>query len=307
MLQTILKEWEVKSDAKSIGQIRLKSLPLAQETVVQKKRIIFERSGVKYTINTGSSIANGTNGKLYSAFSFDNDKMYLPLVAKRVTANLSSFKESIIQALTYNEKSKNVPKIYSIFRTKYYIWIFMQDLRYVTKKGITSDCLHNWLENSSVIYSRYLYPAGVRKIITTVLKTILALSLKFSFCHGDLHVGNIYIQSSMHKIRRVILIDFGYSMIANGSKHSSSPYWLSYKDGIDGAIFLWSLYNSSALQKSADSTLLSWISSKLLLTNGVDLKSFKNLKDVYEKLENSSSDDLIGLKIATLVAEFAGI
>jgi hypothetical protein len=307
MLQTILNEWEVKSNAKSIGDIRLKSLPVAQETVVQKKRIIFERFGVKYTINTGSSIANGTNGKLYSAFSFDNDKIYLPLVAKRVAASLSSFKESIIQALAYEEKSKNVPRIYSIFRTKYYIWIFMQDLRYVTKKGVTSYCLHNWLENASIIYSRSLYSVGIRKIIMTVLKTILALSLKFSFCHGDLHVGNIYVQSSMHKIRRVMLIDFGYSMIANGSKHSSSPYWLSYKDGIDGAIFLWSLYNISKFQTSADSSLLGWISSKLLLKNGIDLKSFKNLKDVYEKLENSSSDDLTGLKISTLVTEFAGI
>ena len=307
MLQTILKEWEVKSNAKSIGDIRLKSLPVAQETVVQKKRIIFERFGVKYTINTGSSIANGTNGKLYSAFSFDNDKIYLPLVAKRVAASLSSFKESIIQALAYEEKSKNVPRIYSIFRTKYYIWIFMQDLRYVTKKGVTSYCLHNWLENASIIYSRSLYSVGIRKIIMTVLKTILALSLKFSFCHGDLHVGNIYVQSSMHKIRRVMLIDFGYSMIANGSKHSSSPYWLSYKDGIDGAIFLWSLYNISKFQTSADSSLLGWISSKLLLKNGIDLKSFKNLKDVYEKLENSSSDDLTGLMISTLVTEFAGI
>ena len=307
MLQTILKEWDVKSNAKSIGDVRLKSLPLAQETLVQKRRIIFERSGVKYTINTASSIANGTNGKLYSAWSFDNDKIYLPLIAKRVPANLSSFKESVMQALAYEEQSKNVPRIYSIFRTKYYIWIIMQDLRYVTKKEVTSYCLHNWLENASIIYSRYLYPAGIRKIIKTVLKTILALSLKLSFCHGDLHVGNIYIQSSRHKIRRVILIDFGYSMIANGSNHSSSPYWLSYKDGIDGAIFLWSLYNSSALQKSADSSLLAWISSKLLLTNGVDLKSFKNLKDVYEKLENSSSDDLIGLKISTLVSEFANI
>lgn len=307
MLQTILKEWEVKSDAKSIGDIRLKSLPLTQETVVQKKRIIFERSGVKYTINTGSSIASGTNGKLYSACSFDNQKIYLPLIAKRVVANLSSFKESIIQALAYEQKSKNVPKIYSIFRTKYYIWIIMQDLRYVTKKGVTSYCLHNWLEKASVIFSRYLYSAGIRKIITSVLNTILALSLKLSFCHGDLHVGNIFIQSSMDKIRRVILIDFGYSMIANGSKHSNSPYWLSYKDGIDGAIFLWSLYNSSSFQTSADSALLIWISSKLLLKNGVDLKSFKNLKDVYEKLENSSSDDIIGLKISTLVSEFASI
>jgi hypothetical protein len=307
MLQTILKEWEVKSDAKSIGDIRLKSLPLTQETVVQKKRIIFERSGVKYTINTGSSIASGTNGKLYSACSFDNQKIYLPLIAKRVVANLSSFKESIIQALAYEQKSKNVPKIYSIFRTKYYIWIIMQDLRYVTKKGVTSYCLHNWLEKASVIFSRYLYSAGIRKIITSVLNTILALSLKFSFCHGDLHVGNIFIQSSMDKIYRVILIDFGYSMIANGSKHSNSPYWLSYKDGIDGAIFLWSLYNSSSFQTSADSALLIWISSKLLLKNGVDLKSFKNLKDVYEKLENSSSDDIIGLKISTLVSEFASI
>jgi len=307
MLQTILKEWEVESDAKSIGDIRLKSLPLTQETVIQKKRIIFERSGVKYTINTGSSIASGTNGKLYSACSFDNQKIYLPLIAKRVVANLSSFKESIIQALAYEQKSKNVPKIYSIFRTKYYIWIIMQDLRYVTKKGVTSYCLHNWLEKASVIFSRYLYSAGIRKIITSVLNTILALSLKFSFCHGDLHVGNIFIQSSMDKIRRVILIDFGYSMIANGSKHSNSPYWLSYKDGIDGAIFLWSLYNSSSFQTSADSALLTWISSKLLLKNGVDLKSFKNLKDVYEKLENSCSDDLIGLKISTLVSEFVSI
>jgi len=307
MLQTILKDWEVKSNAKSIGDIRLKSLPVAQETIVQKKRIIFERSGVKYTINTGSSIANGTNGKLYSAFSFDNDNIYLPLIAKRVAPTLGSFKESIIQALAYEEKSKNIPKIYSIFRTKYYIWIIMQDLRYVTKKGVTSHCLHNWLENASILHSRYHYPAGVRKIIRNVLKTVHTLSKKFLFCHGDLHVGNIYIQSSMHKICRVILIDFGYSMIANGSKHSNSPYWLSYKDGIDGAIFLWSLYNSSAFQKSADSSLLSWISSKLLLTNGVDLKSFKNLKDVYEKLENSSSDDLTGLKISTLVTEFAGI
>jgi hypothetical protein len=307
MLQTILKEWDVKSDAKCISQIRLKSLPLAQETVVQKRRMIFERSGVKYTINTGSSIANGTNGKLYSACSFDTQKMYLPLIAKRVAANLSSFKESIIQALAYEEKSKNIPKIYSIFRTKYYIWIIMQDLRYVTKKGVTSYCLHTWLENASIIYSRFLYPAGIRKIINSVFNTVNSLSKKFSFCHGDLHVGNIYIQSSPTRISRVILIDFGYSMITNGSKHSSSPYWLSYKDGIDGAIFLWSLYNSSTFQTSADSSLLGWISSKLLLTNGVDLKSFKNLKDVYEKLENSSSDDLIGLKISTLVSEFPNI
>ena len=307
MLQTILKEWDVKSNAKSIGDVRLKSLPLAQETVVQKRRIIFERSGVKYTINTGSSIANGTNGKLYSACSFDTQKIYLPLIAKRVSANLSSFKESIIQALAYEEKSKNIPKIYSIFRTKYYIWIIMQDLRYITKKGVTSYCLHTWLENASIIYSRFLYPAGIRKIISSVFNTVNSLSKKFSFCHGDLHVGNIYIQSSPTRISRVILIDFGYSMITNGSKHSSSPYWLSYKDGIDGAIFLWSLYNSSTFQTSSDSSLLAWISSKLLLTNGVDLKSFKNLKDVYEKLENSSSDDLTGLKISTLVTEFAGI
>jgi hypothetical protein len=307
MLQTILKEWEVKSNAKSIGEVKLKSLPLAQETVVQKKRIIFERSDVKYTINTLSCIASGTNGKLYSAYSLDNQKMYLPLVAKRVTANLSSFKESIIQALAYEEKSKNVPKIYSIFRTKYYIWIIMQDLRYVTKKGVTSNCLHNWLEKASTIYLRYSYSAGIRKIISTVFQTILALSLKFSFCHGDLHIGNIFVQSSMVKICRVILIDFGYSIIANGSNHTNSPYWLSYKDGIDGAIFLWSLYNSSSFRQSADFILLSWVSSKLLLKNGVDLKSFKNLKDVYEKLENSSSDDLTNLKISTLVSEFARI
>jgi len=305
MLQTILKEWEVKSNAKSIGEVRLKSLPLAQETVVQKKRIIFERFGVKYTVNTLSCVASGTNGKLYSACSFDNQKIYLPLIAKRVKANLSSFKESIIQALAYQEKSKNVPKIYSIFRTKYYIWIIMQDLRYVTKKDVTSYCLHNWLDNASMIYSRYLYSAGIRKIISTVFQTILDLSLKFSFCHGDLHIGNIFVQSSMVKIRRVILIDFGYSIIANGSNHTNSPYWLSYKDGIDGAIFLWSLYNSSKFKTSADSSLLQWISSKLLLKNGVDLKSFKNLKDVYEKLENSSSDDLTNLKISTLVSEFS--
>jgi len=307
MLQTILKEWEVKSNAKSIGEVKLKSLPLAQVTVVQKKRKIFERSDVKYTINTLSCIASGTNGKLYSAYSFDNQKMYLPLVAKRVTANLSSFKESIIQALAYEEKSKNVPKIYSIFRTKYYIWIIMQDLRYITKKGVTSNCLHNWLEKASTIYSRYSYPAGIRKIISTVFQTILALSLKFSFCHGDLHIGNIFVESSMVKICRVILIDFGYSIIANGSNHTNSPYWLSYKDGIDGSIFLWSLYNSSSFRQSADFILLSWVSSKLLLKNGVDLKSFKNLKDVYEKLENSSSDDLTNLKISTLVSEFARI
>jgi hypothetical protein len=227
MLQTILKEWDVKSNAKSISDVRLKSLPLAQETVVQKRRIIFERSGVKYTINTGSSIANGTNGKLYSACSFDTQKIYLPLIAKRVTANLSSFKESIIQALAYEEKSKNIPKIYSIFRTKYYIWIIMQDLRYVTKKGVTSYCLHTWLENASIIYSRFLFPAGIRKIIGSVFNTVNSLSKKFSFCHGDLHVGNIYIQSSPTRISRVILIDFGYSMITNGSKHSNSPYWLS--------------------------------------------------------------------------------
>ena len=79
MLQIILKEWNVKSNAKSIGDVRLKSLPLAQETVVQKRRIIFERSGVKYTINTGSSIANGTNGKLYSACSFDTPVSYTHL------------------------------------------------------------------------------------------------------------------------------------------------------------------------------------------------------------------------------------
>ena len=308
MLQTILSSWGVEQNtAQSINDIRLKYIPVSQEAFIQKK-IVFHKDDLYYEINTTSSFAKGTNGKLFNAFLMETStNRYIPLVAKRVPSCLNSVREAALHALVYEEQPKNIPKIYTIFRTKNHIWILMEDLRLVEKKNQYSYCLYSWLENASVIFNRGLASAGFRKIISKVLKSVLHLSKKYSFLHGDLHTGNIYIQGSKNHINKVIVIDFGYSMISSTGKHSKSHYWLSYKDGIDAAVLLWSLYNSSAFQKSADATLLSWVSSKLLLTNGIDLKSFKNLKDVYEKLENSSSDDLIRLKIATLVTEFAGI
>jgi hypothetical protein len=180
----------------------------------------------------------------------------------------------------------------------------MQDLRYVTKKGVSSYCLHNWLENASIIYSRYLYPAGIRKIITSVLNTILALSLKFSFCHGDLHVGNIYIHSSLDEIKNVYLLDFGYSMIKHTGEHSSSPYWLEYKDGVDSAILLWSLHKIPEFKDSVSWELLNWISRKLILADGFDLSKLKTSADLYKKIDSLSLEELAPLRTETISREF---
>jgi hypothetical protein len=123
------------------------------------------------------------------------------------------------------------------------------------------------------------------------------------FKHGDLHTDNIYIRSSPLKVKDVFLIDFGYSMVKDRTKHSSSPYWLEYKDGVDCSILLWSLWQNEAFRKAASVDMLKWISGKLVV-NGFDLKTLHTSADLYQKIDGFSAGELEPMNTRIVAREF---
>jgi hypothetical protein len=130
------------------------------------------------------------------------------------------------------------------------------------------------------------------------------LQQKNMFKHGDLHIGNIYIHCSPHEIKNVYLLDFGYSMIKDTGQHSSSPYWLEYKNGIDCAILLWSLHRIPLFRDNVSRDILNWVSQKLILADGFDLRKLETSADLYQKIDSLSLDELSSLRTETIAREF---
>ena len=93
-------------------------------------------------------------------------------------------------------------------------------------------------------------------------------------------------------------------MIKDTGSHSSSPYWLEYKNGVDCAILLWSLHRIQVFRENASHEILDWISRKLILTDGFDLKKLDTSANLYQKIDGFSEKDLAPLNTQIVAREF---
>ena len=301
-LQEVLSSWGINSEKiKGVNDVRMRFLPAVSEKKLTGNLLEFETGrNEKYRIKYRSLISKGSNGRVYEGHrSTNGGKGYTPLIVKKTKACLNSLRECVIQAMVYESIPENCPRIYNVFRTKNNLWIFMQDLRKVESNSYT---LYHWLNkmSSNFIGSKEV---AVIEILGRVFSMLVELQQKYMFKHGDLHTDNIYIRSSPLKVKDVFLIDFGYSMVKDRTKYSSSPYWLEYKDGVDCAILLWSLWNNEAFRKAASVDMLKWISGKLVV-NGFNLKTLYTSADLYQKIDGFSEEDLTPLNTRIVAREF---
>jgi len=207
--------------------------------------------------------------------------------------------------MVHEDIPDNCPQIYNIFRTKTNFWIFMQDLRKPVKKVKCAKSLYYWLNAIGSFAGRK--EASIKKILGLVFTLLLDLQQKNSFKHGDLHIQNIFIHSSDLTIKKVYLLDFGYSMVKDRGKYSVSPYWLEYKPGVDCAILLWSLWQNISFKNSVSPSMLLWISDKLVLADGFDLKSLLTPSDLYQKIDNLPLISLKQFHTEIVAREFLSI
>jgi len=301
-LQDVLLSWGIQSEKiKGVNDVRMRFLPAVTEKKLTGNLIEFETEyNEKYRVKYRSLISKGSNGRVYEGYrSTNGGKGYTPLIVKKTKACLNALRECVVQAMVYESIPENCPRIYNVFRTKNNLWIFMQDLRKVESNSYT---LYHWLNkmSSNFIGNKEM---AITTILGKVFSLLLELQQKYMFKHGDLHSDNIYIRSSPLKIKDVFLIDFGYSMVKDRTKHSSSPYWLEYKGGVDCSILLWSLWNNEAFRKAASVDMLKWVSSKLII-NGFDLKTLHTSADLYQKIDGFSEKDLTILNTQIVAREF---
>lgn len=306
-IKNILGSWDCNSQkVESVREVRLRYMPKVQEQIMGKNLLGFEEGTSMYYVQSGQPFAKGTNGAVYKAHRIrktEGSTYYTPLIAKRMPVKLASFKECVIQRMIYDEIPLNVPRIYRVFRSSKYLWVFMSDLREPIDVADKSESLHCWLTSTALLLSTTQRSACLNTIISKIVDLMSILHKKYTFKHGDLHAGNIYIHSAGPLICRVYLIDFGYSMIRDDSgRHNTSPYWYSYLDGVDMAIFLWSMWTCGTFSQLASSAMNQWVSAKLVL-KGTDLKKFKTNTDVYRYLETATADEMAGLNITTVESE----
>jgi hypothetical protein len=93
-------------------------------------------------------------------------------------------------------------------------------------------------------------------------------------------------------------------MIQDTKAHSSSPYWLEYKNGVDCAILLWSLHRIQVFRENASRQVLEWITRKLILADGFDLKKLESSAELYQKIEALTLEELAPLRTETVSREF---
>jgi hypothetical protein len=287
-LKEILDSWSIDTrKINGINDVRLRFVPSVEFVPISATLIEFIsfNGNEKYRVKTHNLISKGSNGRIYEAYrTSNNGYSYTPLVVKKTKCCLNALRECVLQAMVHEDIPDNCPQIYNIFRTKTNFWIFMQDLRKPVKKVKCAKSLYYWLNAIGSFAGRK--EASIKKILGLVFTLLLDLQQKNSFKHGDLHIQNIFIHSSDLDIKKVYLLDFGYSMVKDRDKYSVSPYWLEYKPGVDCAILLWSLWQNISFKNSVSPSMLLWISDKLVLADGFDLKSLLTPSDIYQKIDN---------------------
>ena len=299
-LQDVLSSWNINTERiTDINDIRLRFVPVVAEKKLTDNLLEFEINTEKYRVKNRSLISKGSNGKIYDAYR-STKRGYTPLVVKKIKCCLNALRECAVQAMVYDSLPDNCPRIYNVFRTKRNLWLFMQDLR-ISKVHACS--LFQWFHWMSTSFTGNKAQA-IKIIIEQTISILNDLQQKHMFKHGDLHIGNIYIHSSSDTIKKVFLLDFGYSMIKDTGAHSSSPYWLEYKNGIDCAILLWSLHRIQVFRENASHEILDWISRKLILTDGFDLKKLDTSANLYQKIDALSLEELAPLRTETISREF---
>ena len=287
-LKEILNSWSIDTrKINGINDVRLRFVPSVEFEVLSGTLIEFKslNGNEKYRVKIHNLISKGSNGKVYEAYrTSNNGHSYTPLVVKKTKCCLNALRECVLQAMVYENIPDNCPQIYNIFRTKTNLWIFMQDLRSPVKSVKYTKSLYHWLNSLGSFAGNK--EAAIKKIIGSVFTLLLDLQQICSFKHGDLHIQKIFIHSSDLAIKKVYLLDFGYSMVKDRSKYSASPYWLEYKPGVDCAILLWSLWQNAPFKNSVSPSMLSWISDKLVLPDGFDLKTLVTSSDLYQKIDD---------------------
>ena len=305
-LQDVLSSWNINTERiTDINDIRMRFLPVVTEKKLKGNLIEFENisGNEKYRVKCRSLISKGSNGRIYDAYrSTNRGSGYTPLVVKKIKCCLNALRECAVQAMVYDCIPEHCPRIYNVFRSKNNLWVFMQDLRISTSKIQTSPLFRwfNWMSTSFTGNKAH----AIKDIVRRILSLLINLQQKHMFKHGDLHVGNIYIHSSLDEIKNVYLLDFGYSMIKDTGTHSSSPYWLEYKNGVDCAILLWSLHRIDLFRENASKELINWVSHKLILVDGFDLKKLDTSADLYKKIDALSLEELAPLRTDTISREF---
>ena len=302
-LQDVLSSWNINTERiTDINDIRLRFVPVVTEKKLTDNLLEFEINTEKYRVKNRSLISKGSNGKIYDAYR-STKRGYTPLVVKKIKCCLNALRECAVQAMVYDSLPDNCPRIYNVFRTKSNLWIFMQDLRISKVHACSLFQWFNWM-NTSFTGNKKL---AIQGIIGGVLTMLNDLKQKHMFKHGDLHSGNVYIHSSSDSIEKVFLLDFGYSMIKDTGKHSSSPYWLEFKNGVDCAIFLWSLYRINGFKDHASATIYDWVSRKLILADGFDLKKLDTSGELYQKIDSLSLEQLAPLQTEHIAREFFSV
>ena len=289
-----------------INDIRIRFLPVVIEKKLKGNLIEFENvnGNEKYRVRYRSLISKGSNGKIYEGYrSTNRGSSYTPLVVKKIKCCLNALRECAVQAMVYDCLPDNCPRIYNVFRSKNNLWVFMQDLRISKFTKLHASSLFQWFQWISTSFKGNKAQA-IKVIIERTFLMLNDLQQKHMFKHGDLHIGNIYIHSTSDKIKKVYLLDFGYSMIKDTGSHSSSPYWLEYKNGVDCAILLWSLHRIQVFRENASHEVLEWISRKLILTDGFDLKKLDTSANLYQKIDALSLEELAPLRTETISREF---
>ncbi len=306
-LQDVLSSWNINTERiTGINDIRMRFLPVVIENKLNGNLIEFENINCneKYRVKYRSLISKGSNGKIYEAYrSTNRGSGYTPLIVKKIKCNLNALRECAVQAMVYDSLPDHCPRIYNVFRSKNNLWIFMQDLRISTSTKVHACTLFQWFNWMSTSFTGNKAQA-IKVIIERTLSMLSDLQQKHTFKHGDLHIGNIYIHSSLNEIKNVYLLDFGYSMIKDTGVHSSSPYWLEYKNGIDCAILLWSLNRIPIFRDNVSHNILNWVSQKLILADGFDLSKLETSADLYQKIDSLSLDELSSLRTEIITREF---
>lgn len=313
VIQKTLVKWGSDYDkikhVTSICDVRLRQLPLIEGLKIDKELLVFtDNEDIKYLIKYKKPFSKGTNGRVYETV-LNKEGVDKNIVVKRMPVRLHALREALIQILAYQESNECVAEVFHVFKTKHYLWIAMEDLRIPSEGAISAYSFHTWLHNAHFLHEKIYIASAIKDIVTRVIKLLNILDRKYAFKHGDLHLGNIYIHCSRTTIQRVILLDFGYSMIRENRNeaHSPSAYWKTRIEGADIAIFLWSLVTTEAFTREAESKLIQCIEQKLILADGEDMTKIHDITEMYQRIQKADKNDMKSFSIEGILQEVCSL